>query len=220
MSKPTIAIVGPSGSGKSTSLRNLDPASTEIIDCEMKGFPFRNAERFNITSAGTCAAFDTAFKAALDKPTTKLIIIESFTKYNEMSLQMAAMVNNNDGFKTYAQLEKMTSTFLNRLKNDKAIVVVTGIDEIVKIPNTDGTESAVRRMATKGRSWEGKIEKEFLAVLFTQVVKDKEGNMQYMFQTNTDGVTSAKTPMEMFASKLIPNDLAEVIKVMDKYYAK
>jgi hypothetical protein len=218
MSKPIIAVVGASGSGKSTSLRNLDPETTAILDLECKGFPFRGADKFNITTCDTIAKFDTAWKAAIDNPKIKTVVVESFTKYNEMSLAMSAMVSNNDGFKTYAQLERMTGIFLNRLKNDKFTVIVTAIDEIVKIPNVDGTESGVRRIATKGRSWEGRIEKEFLMVLFTQIKINKEGNVEYFFQTNTDGITSSKTPMEMFSSKLIPNDLASVLTVVEDYY--
>jgi len=220
MSKPIISIVGPSGSGKSTSLRNLDPTKTLFLDLELKGFPFRNASKFNIKSCDTLAKFDEAWKLALADPTLVdgTVVVESFTKHNELTLAMSAMVSGGDGFKTYAQLERMTGLFLNRLKNDRFTVIVTAIDEIVKIPNVDGTESAVRRIATKGRSWEGKIEKEFLMVLFTQTVKNAAGNIDYMFQTNTDGVTSAKTPMDMFKEKYIPNDMAEVLKKIGEYY--
>lgn len=217
MSKPIIAIVGPSGSGKSTSLRNLDPDITEIIDLEQKGLPFRNASKLKVIPCDSMVKFDAAFKAFKESTTSKVLVIESFTKYNEMTLAMSAMVNNNDGFKTYAQLEKMTTVFLDKLKCDK-IVIVTAIDEIVKIPNVDGSENSVRRIATKGRSWEGKVEKEFLIVLFTQLVKDKDGKINYYFQTNTDGNTSAKTPMEMFSTQLIPNDMKLVLDAIDKYY--
>ena len=218
MSKPIIAIVGPSGSGKSTSLRNLSPERTRILDLELKGFPFKNANKMQVVPCESLAKFDEAWKAALADEKIDTIVIESYTKHNELTLAMAAMVNSNDGFKTYAQLERMTGLFLNKLKNPKATVIVTAIDEIVKVPQVDGTETAVRRIATKGRAWEGKIEKEFLMVLFTQVVKEKDGAISYKFQTNTDGVTSAKTPMDLFTDKLIPNDISVVIDAAKKYY--
>lgn len=216
--KPIIAVVGQSGSGKSTSLRNLNPASTLIIDMELKGFPFRGADKFNVVHATSCTEAVKAFKEAVAGGKYDVIVLESFTKYNELTLTQAAAVTNNDGFKTYAMLERMTGAFLDVLKNTVATVVVTAIDEIVKIPAADLTETSVRRIATKGRSWEGKIEKEFVAVLFTQTTKDKEGNISYMFQTNTDGTTSAKTPMGMFSAKLIPNDMAAVIGAVKEYY--
>lgn len=220
MNKPIIAIVGPSGSGKSTSIRNLPVESTEILDLEMKGFPFREADKFKIVPCDSTSKFDAAWKACLENPklVDGTVIIESFTAYTELALVQAALVSSNDGYKTYAALERMTGAFLKRLKNNKFTVIVTAIDEIVKVPQVDGTEKAVKRIATKGRAWEGKVEKEFLLCLFTEMTRTKEGVMQYNFQTNTDGVTSSKSPLGMFASQLIPNDLAEVVKGLKEYY--
>jgi hypothetical protein len=56
-------------------------------------------------------------------------------------------------------------------------------------------------------------------VLFTEVKRDKEGNVRYVFQTNSDGITSAKTPMGMFKDAYIDNDIAVVIEAAKKYYA-
>jgi hypothetical protein len=56
-------------------------------------------------------------------------------------------------------------------------------------------------------------------VLFTEVRKnEKTEEMEYFFQTNTDGVTSAKTPMGMFDEQLIPNDIVTVLKKAEEYY--
>ena len=41
--------------------------------------------------------------------------------------------------------------------------------------------------------------------------------LQYQFLTNTDGEHVAKTPLGMFESQYIDNDLAEIIKVIDAY---
>ena len=38
-------------------------------------------------------------------------------------------------------------------------------------------------------------------------------------QTNSDGVTSAKTPLGMFKNLYIPNDLNTVINSLEEYYA-
>ena len=57
-------------------------------------------------------------------------------------------------------------------------------------------------------------------VLFTEVRKnEKTEEMEYFFQTNTDGVTSAKTPMGMFDKQLIPNDIVTVLEKVEEYYA-
>ena len=55
-------------------------------------------------------------------------------------------------------------------------------------------------------------------VLFTEVKRGKDGNVEYVFQTNSDGITSAKTPMGMFEDLYIPNDINAVINTAKKYY--
>lgn len=218
--QPIIFVIGSSGSGKSTSLRNLDPATTKIIDVECKNLPFRNASNLNVSYINNINDYDQAVTSAITDTKNKLVVIESFTKYTEMALKVAQLMYKDDGYKVYASIEKQQLAFFDKIKNKNCIVVVTGIDEIVNISQTEGdvvVDKSKRRMAVKGRAMEGRVEKEALLVLFTEVVK-KDGKMEYYFQTNTDGVTSAKTPMGMFSEQLIPNDLNVVIKKVEEYY--
>ena len=60
------------------------------------------------------------------------------------------------------------------------------------------------------------IEGLFTYVLFTTVVQDVDGP-KYKFITNSDGTTTAKTPMGMFPEKLIDNDIQLVIDVINQY---
>lgn len=214
--KALIAIVGPSGSGKSTSLRNLPPETTRIIDLERKGFPFRSIDKYKVIPCDNIAAVDQAVVAAIADKTVTTIVIESFTKYVELLLKLAQM--SYKGYEVWSFYNKQIGNFLDKVKNDHAVVVFTAIDEIVRIPQTDGSESVQRRMSVKGKEWEGKIEKEFLMVLFTEPKKDNTGKIQYYFQTNTDGITSAKTPMEMFTTPHTDNDLNKVLEAAREYY--
>ena len=61
------------------------------------------------------------------------------------------------------------------------------------------------------------VEGLFTYVLFTSLVKDNDGNIQYKFMTQTDGTTTAKSPMGCFDSLLIDNDLQYVINKIDEY---
>jgi len=214
--KALIGIVGPSGSGKSTSLRNLDPETTRIIDLERKGFPFRGIDKFKVMDASSIAECEQHFKACLDDKTVKVIVLESLTKYFELLLRFSQ--TNFKGYDIYSYYNKTIGNFLDKVKNDHSVIIFTAIDEIVKIPSPDGSESAARRIKVGGREWEGKVEKELLMVLFTTVRKDKDGKMLYLFETNSDGIISAKTPLEMFPERLVGNDMAEVIKTAENYY--
>ena len=218
MYKPLIAIVGHSGSGKSTSLRNLDPETTYILDLERKGFPFRNANRFNIVPVENANAFPRMLEKALKEDNCETIVVESFTKYVEQVNTLAT--NSFKGYDIWSFYNRTIRNMLDSIKNDKATIIFTAVDDIVKIPQITGGESSHRRVKVQGKVHEGAVEKEFLMVLFTEVRKnEKTEEMEYFFQTNTDGVTSAKTPMGMFDKQLIPNDIVEVLKKVEEYYA-
>ena len=218
MYKPLIAIVGHSGSGKSTSLRNLDPKTTYILDLERKGFPFRNASRFNIIPVENANAFPRMLEKVLKEDDCETVVVESFTKYVEQVNTLAT--NSFKGYDIWSFYNRTIRNMLDSIKNDKATIIFTAVDAIVKIPQITGGESSHRRVKVQGKVHEGAVEKEFLMVLFTEVRKnEKTEEMEYFFQTNTDGVTSAKTPMGMFDKQLIPNDIVEVLEKVEEYYA-
>lgn len=214
--KALIAIVGPSGFGKSTSLRNLPPESTIILDLERKGMPFPNADRFNIKPVDNIAALDREIMAVIANKDIKYCVVESFTKYIEYLFRSMSIAYK--GFEVWSNYNKQIGMLLDKVKNDHCIFIFTAIDEIVTIPETDGSNSVVRRIAVKGKEWEGKIEKEMLMVLFCIVKRQTDGKMKYVFQTNTDGITPSKTPMGMFESQLIDNDIAAVCRRAQEYY--
>ena len=54
--------------------------------------------------------------------------------------------------------------------------------------------------------------------LFSIVLRSMFKNGEYIFQTQNDGTSVCKSPMDMFEAREIPNDLFEVDKVIRKYY--
>ena len=55
------------------------------------------------------------------------------------------------------------------------------------------------------------LETKFPIVLYAKCVDG-----QYLFETQAN-FSTAKTPMGMFEEKVIPNDIAEVLKAVDEY---
>ena len=216
MSKAIIGIVGSSGTGKSTSLRNLSPDKTHIIDLERKGLPFPTAGKFKVTSCSNIKEFDKALDTALADEKCEVIVIESFTKYTETLIALAQA--SFKGYDVWSYYNRMIRATLDKVKNDRAVIVFTAIDEIVQVAQPSGATYNGRRIKVQGKQHEGCIEKEVLMVLFTEARRDKEGKVRYTFQTNSDGITSAKTPMGMFSEAYIDNDINAVINAAKKYY--
>ena len=211
-----IAVVGPSGSGKSSSLEGLDPTTTRIIDLERKGMPWRGPKG-HVRAAETLVDYNKLMDEAIKDQSCRLIVIESFTKFCELTkIDSQARFKGFDIWSNYARSIWLA---LHKCKNTHASVVWTAIDEIVKFPNPDGSETARRAIGVDGKEFLGKVEKEFLMVFFTSSKRSKDGKMEYFFETNTDGVTSAKTPREMFSGP-IPNNLGNALKTAMEYYGR
>ena len=62
------------------------------------------------------------------------------------------------------------------------------------------------------------LEGLFTIVLFTEVKMEDDKLPHYYFVTQTDGVTTAKSPKGMFDEIYIPNDLNYVSTKIDEYY--
>ena len=78
-----------------------------------------------------------------------------------------------------------------------------------------------RKLKTIGKLLDEKVTLEglFTIVLFTDVKKRKDNEgLEYNFITQNDCTTTAKSPKGMFDSFMIPNDLAAIISVIDKYH--
>lgn len=219
---PHILIVGPSGSGKSRSLINLPPEHTWIFNPESKALPFESAAKFKdkkLSGFTNITQMEKLFKAVTDDIESKYIVFDSFTEYLELLMKEARAINK--GYEIFNYYNTCVSSFLFNLRKIKnKIVILTGIDEMVKVEEPTGAITTKRHMSIEGKVWLTKVESKFTIVLFTDVKKEVGSNppkMTYQFATNTDGVTSAKSPEGMFPF-YIPNDLQAVVQKVEKYF--
>tara|TARA_R110002167_G_scaffold245837_1_gene451247 strand:+ start:341 stop:976 length:636 start_codon:yes stop_codon:yes gene_type:complete len=210
--KPNIIITGPSGSGKSSSMRNLDPKTTAILNTERKQLPFKNAKEFMNVPIKSVAEFHSALDKALSSDKVATVIIESFTSLIEIIFREADI--RYKGFDVWSYYNKEIDKILDKSKNSDKYVVFTAIDGVYDGDN--GVEE--RYVAVDGNRWKKRVEKEFVICLFTDVRATDEG-VNYRFRTNTTGKDSAKSPMDMFKSLHIDNDLSTVIKECELYYS-
>jgi hypothetical protein len=116
---------------------------------------------------------------------------------------------------------------VNMCKSRDKTLIVLCQDELTEIMSPDGGKTSKRCAATlAGKEWDGKLEKEFLIVFFTDVRKNpkwtgpdsSEKPMLYQFLTNSDGVCTAKSPAGMFDRMLVPNNLKDLMVKIEEYY--
>lgn len=211
-----LLIVGPSGSGKSTSLRNLNPETTAILNVERKPLPFR--QKFPHTIAIDAAPkLNIEIDKALKDDNIKVIVVESLTEWMRQHKNLCKQLYQ--GFDIFGNYADGVFKLLDKIKNiTEKFVVVISHDEFNEIISKTGELATTRTAAIwEGKKLVGKVEPNFTTVLFTAPVKNKEGRLDYRFSTQSDGVTTAKSPFEMLP-EFMPNDVNEVLKKAAEYW--
>jgi hypothetical protein len=195
-----VLILGDSGSGKSTSLRNFDPSEIGIFNVASKPLPFRKKMKV-IDKAGYGA-----IAKALANPKLKsyaiddsqyLLAFEFFDRANETG---------------YNKFTDMAVNFRNLIHY---VIMNTPPDVIVYfLHHTEQTQDGKLKAKTIGKMLDEKLTVEglFSIVLLAQAKKDS-----YVFVTQSQGYSTAKSPMDMFPPE-IDNDLKLVDDTIREYW--
>jgi hypothetical protein len=233
MSAIAILVVGPSGVGKSTSMMNLDPKSTYIINVQGKALPFPKGREYVKVQKG--AAPDTGNMYVTDDaltiinvmnfisnkmPQIRTVVIDDFQYTAANEFMRKAEIK---GYDKYTQIGKHIWELANapsELRDDLIVIYLTHDEDI-----TDSSGIKRRKAKTIGKMVDNVITLEgmFTIVLYADVeAKDDNGvkRLWNHFVTQNVGDTTCKSPMGMFPSLKIGNDLNEVVNTVNNYYGK
>ena len=196
-----VLILGESGSGKSASLRNMPPDATVVLNVASKPLPFRT----KFPKMANNARYSTIYKT-LDKCGDKRIVID------DSQYLLAFDYFDHAAEKGY---EKFTNMALQFAALIRYVIDKTPEDCIVYfLHHTETTEAGRIKAKTIGKMLDEKLTVEGL---FSIVLLAKTDGREHVFVTQSDGFTTAKSPMEMFPIQ-IDNDLNMVDETIRKYY--
>lgn len=212
-----VLLMGASGSGKSTSLRNLPAEETAIINITNKPMPFRNKDNKKIVSLDNFLKegeselpYEELYRRIITtiKKTDKKIIVIDDSSYM-MTFENFEKATN----KGYDKFTNMAKNYYDLIKSaiscgDEKIVYVITHEEIDDV-------NQLYRPKTIGKMLSNQL---VIEGLFSIVLRSLYKNGEYIFQTQNDGTSVCKAPMDMFEKKEIPNDLFEVDKIIREYY--
>lgn len=196
-----VLILGESGSGKSSSLRNFEPADVSIFNVAAKRLPFRKKLPMKATSDyGTIiqGIQQSQKKAFVIDDSQYLMCFESFAKAKETG---------------YGKYTDMALHFYNLVQ---FVIHNTPPDVIVYFLHHTDTDSNTGKVRAKTL---GKMLDNQLTVegLFSIVLLCFTDGKKHIFITQSDGATTAKSPMEMFPAEM-DNDLKVVDLGIREYY--
>ena len=195
-----VLILGESGSGKSTSLRNFEPTEISIFNVAGKPLPFRKklpkatVSDYGKIMAGMQKSDKKSF--AIDD-SQYLLCFEMFSHAKETGYQ------------------KFTDMALNFYTLIKFVIDRLPDDVIVYfLYHTETDANGKLKAKTVGKMLDEKLTVEGL---FSIVLLCQTDGTRHYFVTQSDGFTTAKSPMDMFDLE-IDNDLKFVDTKIREYF--
>lgn len=195
-----VLIVGESGSGKSTSLRNFDPSEIGVFNVASKPLPFR--KKLPLING---ASYEAIAKSLSSPKLNKYVIDDS--QYL-LCFELFRTVND-------VGYQKFTNMALNFYNLIQFIIYKTPPNVIVYfLHHAETTADGKVKAKTIGKMLDEKLTVEGL---FSIVLYCQNDGISHKFITQSDGKTTAKSPMEMFELEM-DNDLKLVDTKIREYY--
>ena len=196
-----VLICGESGSGKSASLRNFEPNEVGIFNASEKPLPFR--KKIPMANTGDYEVI----KSNLRKNNLNCYVLD------DIGLTMAFYLFDRVNESGYGKFTSVAKNFYDLVQcaiHDTSDDTITYF--IMHVERSDDGQKIKAKTAGKMIDNQLTLESLFSIVLFC--VTDGK---KHVFLTQSDGVITAKSPMEMFEPE-IDNDLKAVDTTIREYY--
>ncbi len=205
-----VLILGDSGTGKSTAISTLNEKETFVIQCVKKRLPFKNSlKKYNSESKNIFITSN--LKAVLD----------SLDKINKMKHIKTLVIDDFNYLMTYGYKDRAREIGFAKFETI-AFLVIDILDKIDDLrddlivyiaSHTQKDNNGKISTKTIGKFLDDKvcIEGKFEMVLLALGSENK-----YQFTVN--GLDPAKTPIGMFETDDVVNDLNLINEKIKKYY--
>lgn len=195
-----VLIIAKSGTGKSSSIRNLGKDEAAVVLCSGKDLPFRHDLKTFVPKN-----YQEVY-TIIQKSQKPIIVIDDANYL--MSFEEMSRVNEVG----YGKFTQMASNMFKLFKE----IIDKDSDQIfyVMAHQAEGEADDYIRFKTTGKMLSEKIVLEGLTnIVLTNEVVDGE----FVFRVQTDG-RGVKTPLGMFNTPTVPNDLKLVDKAIRDFY--
>jgi hypothetical protein len=202
-----VLFIGKSGAGKSASLRNcVGNKNFNVINVLDKPFPFKGK-----INSGATDDYNQVMKWLIQFPGKSIVIDDA--GYLITNMFMNGHSNAGSGNGVFSFYNKIGDHFWNLIEFIKKSVPADKIVYVVMHEDTDDFGNI--RPKTIGKLLDEKV---CIEGMFTIVLRAVVQNGKHVFLTQSSGNDVAKTPMGMFETAEIDNDITVVDKAIREYY--
>ena len=211
-----VGIMGESGNGKSSSIKNLDPKSTLIVDCDKKGLPWPkwresySGEKQNYVVTDYPQVALNTLKHVNEDEKYKHIKVIIFDTINGLMVADEMRRSKEKGYDKWMDLAASIYDLIDYALSCREDLIVIFMAHTQT--DRDDNGYSFTRIKTSGR----KLDKISVESKFNTVLLAKCVDGEYLFETQSN-FSTAKSPMGMFVEKTIPNDLKLVVEAMKDF---
>lgn len=198
-----VLILGQSGTGKSASLRNCSEKKFGVVNVAGKPLPFKN--KLESVTTDDYRKVKTTIKDYVAAGKTSIVVDDAqYLMANEFMRRATER-----GYDKFTEIAKNFWDIINTVTELPEGVIVYFLSHIDR--DQDGNE----KIKTIGKLLDEKITVEGM---FTIVLKTNVTDGVYSFLTQNNGHDTTKSPIGMFPSYAIDNDLNYVDEKIRNYY--
>ena len=200
-----VIVLGNSGSGKSTSLRNFKKGEINIISPLGKELPFKSDLKTTLVKD-----IDT-LKKTIPKTKAPVVVIDDANYYLTLYKAKHLMDKN-----PYEAPKYVAHTFTGILES---IMFLETEQTFYVFAHMDKDSEGYKTFKTTGAFIKDDLLPEGMTNIVMEAKMDDDG--EYVFQVKrNDDRSPVKTPMDMFDTEFVPNDLKELNTKINNYYKK
>lgn len=199
-----VLIMGESGTGKSTSIRNCDPATTAVVNPVGKPLPFKG--RYEMLNSVTESRKITKFMKEQAAAGKKLLVVDDFQYILSVPYMNRIKESGWDKWNDFGSNYFEIIEVCKDLPDDVVVAYMT---------HTETLDNGVTTIKLIGKLLREKITIEGL---FTVVLRTGVNEAKYYFYTQNSGKDTVKSPIGMFPSYAIDNDMNYVADKIRNYY--
>lgn len=196
-----ILVYGESGTGKTASLREFKSDELVLVNVAAKPLSFKGKFDEKLTSDSY-----REIKKLINNTNKKVIVIDDaqYLMANEFMRRAT-----EKGFEKFTEIAQNFWDLVQTVRNLKEDVVV------YFLMHSDRDQFGNEKVKTIGKMLDEKIT---LEGMFTIVLKTVVQDGKYYFSTQNNGIDTVKSPIGLFDSNLVANNLKAVDNAIRGYY--